>query len=304
MCGHYSSVTIAHLLVILSSHQTCKPFRALVIASRAVQYRIQLGRCGMIEGNSVSTLQKSSEERSKLLHETIGRRRTFEPVFIHDLGMTEANHDRAFDLLDGIYVRLTHEPVETSAPDGEAVARLIIKDLSGDCRRPAQVTQLDVFPTDISIAPSLDLIVLLVVEHEALQEPFLRLHMRTLSSGGLQDHSDAQKPVLRFPHKFLMPALLEPEFHISIDKDVLALYVAESAVEVFRWTTGRHILVSLELLGVYHHHTHLFSELGLCNQAKRHTRWLLVDITHLLCDWSLCRTLCRLHRGLSSSEQQ
>lgn len=201
----------------------------------------------MMEGGGASVLNTTSDARSKALREMIERRRTFQPMFIHDLGVVEGQYDRAFDLLDGIYARLTHEPANPSTPlEDEPIARLSVKDISGDCHKPAKVTQLDIFPVDISIAPSLDLIVLLVSESETGSGPFLRLYLRTISSGGLQDHPDTKNPVLRFPNKARSNLPFAQEFHLSIDEDIVALHVTECSIELFRWTTGQHIVVSLE----------------------------------------------------------
>ncbi|KZV76398.1 hypothetical protein PENSPDRAFT_646421 [Peniophora sp. CONT] len=235
---------ISSLHDILRCSQACKRLRALVVASVAVQHRIQLGRCGMVEGSGALALQKSSNQRSELLRDKIDKRRKFEPTFIHDLGTVSAESEQAFDLLDGIYARLTLEPLDHSAPDeDDFVARLIIRDISGSCREPPQITQLDIIPTDVAIAPLHDLVVLLTPEPEASTGgTFLRLDLRTLSSGGAEKHPDAKTPILRFLNKTPAGVRLPQESHLSIDGDIVAVYVCDCTLQLFRWTNGQHIV--------------------------------------------------------------
>ena len=208
----------------------------------------------MVEGSGALSLRETSEQRKQLLRDTVAKRRTFHPTLVHDFGAVDTRYDKAFDLVDGIYVRLTHEPFDVAAPNVQGAAhtqaRLIIKDISGDCRQPVNAGPLDVLATDIAIAPSLDLIVLLASDLEPSPDgPFLFVYLRTLSSLGRRAHPDAAKSVLMF----LNDAEGSPPFHLSIEEDILSVYRPYDAgsLQIFHWTSGTHLVVSLDLACFY-----------------------------------------------------
>ncbi|KZV76400.1 hypothetical protein PENSPDRAFT_450715 [Peniophora sp. CONT] len=229
---------------ILRCSETCQRLRALIAASGAVQHRIELGRCGMIEGFGASALQESTKERAKLLRDTISKRRSFQPTLVRDLGITQAQNNQAFALLDGIYVRSTIGPLDVPSPaSDEPISQLYIRDVSGDCADPPKVTLLDILALDINIAPSLDLIVLLAPEPNP--GPFgdicLHIHLRTLSSGGTKSHPRATMSVLPFTYNEVDIGA-EEERHIFIDGDIVAVYIRDCQLEIYRWTNGQHLV--------------------------------------------------------------
>ncbi|KZV76397.1 hypothetical protein PENSPDRAFT_747839 [Peniophora sp. CONT] len=221
---------------ILHCSESCRTLYTLVNTSAPLIYRIELGKGGLVEGAGSSSLPQSSGERIERLRTMLSRRRRFEPKLLHEWEVVTA--EQASDFHDGVYVRLIWEE-----SGDDTIACLHIQDVSGDPISPEVITALDPdslppnapLPIQVCVVPSEDLVVLLTLDSDP-DGPWAGLHFRSLSSGGASDHARAHEPNLKFLNEG------SEECRVIVDSDIVAVFCVDYQLQIYRWTTGEHIL--------------------------------------------------------------
>ncbi|VDB86067.1 unnamed protein product [Peniophora sp. CBMAI 1063] len=230
---------------VLRSSQTCRRLHAIVAASQALQYIVELSLTGAVDGQPACPLNIG--ERLQLLRARKRRRREFQPELALSFGIDCPTNDYVYDYVDGIFA--IHYFV---GDPGAEVSHLVAYDLSSatGSETPLFHTQLDFLLLDFSIDPSRDLIVCaeLIPDHDIRDNgPDVYIHLRTLSSGGMSPPVEARRSRLEVTDD----TLTDPEdisLHLASD---MAAYFSQSTLYIWRWTTGSLLVCWEDLLS--HH---------------------------------------------------
>ena len=165
------------------------------------------------------------------------------PELMHEIVLNDEVNSGIYDLADNIYAHL----------DGGDL-QLCIYDISNDPVPPPKTYSLDFMPYDMVLAPSQDLVVLMRFQAEVFDAqnlhqdmPDIELYLRSLSSGGLLCHPNAQHPVIAVP----LPTqaqdmdLRDFDMQLQIIGDTLALFLQGLLLRIYRWTNSKSLIVSL-----------------------------------------------------------
>ncbi|VDB86049.1 unnamed protein product [Peniophora sp. CBMAI 1063] len=216
---------------VLRCSQTCRRFHAIVTGSQGLQYIVELSLTGTLDGSP--DCPQSTAERLQLLRARKRRRREFLPEPALSFSIYCPDEDYVYDFVDGIFAVQYFEDAT-----GSDLSHLLAYDLSSTgAGRLLFHTQLNFALVDFSIDPSRNLIVCaeVVRDHAAdAQGPEVRVHLLSLDSGGRESSPEASKGTLEVTDLALLNA---DDIFLTVAGDMVA-YFSQSALYVWRWTTG------------------------------------------------------------------
>ncbi len=221
----------SHLFVI----KVCKQLHALVTASLALQYRIELASDGLVNGQAGGSAFSTTAARMEILLERRAAWRTLRPNRRTSVAL--AGHCHAYELVGGLFAK--------ALEDFGAARRLVASWLPGNGRgeRRFVVDDLGVRIKDFALDPSQDLIVLL--EHRpapgssSMAGADICVHLRKLGAV-VAPHPAAKTPMLC--RRAIGPV---HGCMIQIVEDIVGMYfwMPFHAVLIWNWMSGEELLV-------------------------------------------------------------
>lgn len=199
--------------------------------SQSLQYIVELHLTGTVDGSSACPL--NTGERLVLLRTRKQRRRFFRPVKVISITVA-CRKNYAYDFVDGIFA---FHYIDDAA--GVDVSHLQAYDLSSKSGKLLFHTQLDFVLVGFSIDPSRDLIACseLLPDHGiAVNEPAVMVHLRSLSSGGVSPHFEADKAGLKVYDSDVY------DVRVTLAGDKVA-YFSRGMLYIWRWTKGGGLLI-------------------------------------------------------------
>ncbi|KAI0643365.1 hypothetical protein C8Q79DRAFT_978518 [Trametes meyenii] len=211
---------------LLDCRLVCKSLRDTIQDSLQLQYNIELGADGLVDG---SGCPMTVAERYALL---MDRRRRWRELDWKQVESFKApGWVQAYELVDGMFA--TSMGIGLS---GSEHLQLTWLPTRNGPLRTVEVKDLGITVRDFAIDPSQDLIALVLAE--GLGSPTtLSVHLRTLS--GNKPHPDARKPELDTP----VPASVGSSF-IQIVDDVIGMFfhAFDPGLVIWNWRTGQTVV--------------------------------------------------------------